>query len=150
MVSGIPNSVSQNQLQKKVMDILDLIGLKLIPDDITACHRLYSPPQSQYPAKVVVRFYNRKVANFCLEHRDDLQQKAFEKLRLNLRFFDSLCLMNEESLAICKWLKREKKIHSFFIRNGFVKVFTEERGRPWKVTHPKVLRKKFENIPDVL
>lgn len=150
VISGIPSNVPQKQLQKKVIDILGLIGLMIIPDDIAACHRLYNPPHSEYPAKVVVRFCNRKVVNFCLEHREDLQQKAYDKLRLNLRFFDSICAKNEEVLRISKWLKRENKIHDYFIRNGFVKVVIEEHGRPWKISHPNVLRKKFENIPLVV
>ena len=147
VISGIPNSVTQDKLQQKVLDILDLIGLKLVPDDITACHRLYSPPHSQYPAKVVVRFVNRKIANFCLDHRDDLQQKAYNKLRLNLRFFESVCAKNEESLRICRWLKGENKIHDYYTRNGYVKVVGVEHGRPWKIAHPDILRKKFEDIP---
>ena len=147
VISGIPNSVTQDQLQSKVLDILGLIGFKLVPDDIAACHRLYSPPHSQYPAKVVVRFCNRKVVNFCLEHRDDLQQKAYSQLKLNLRFFDSICAKNEESLRICKWLKRQNMIYDFYTRNGFVKVVGAEHSRPWKVTNPDILRKMFVDIP---
>ena len=147
IISGIPASVTQSQLQDKVIDILDLIGLKIVPEDISACHRLYNSPNSPYPAKVVVRFCNRKVVNACLEHRDDLQQRAYDQLRLNLRIFDSICTKNQETLRICKWLKRENKIHNHYIRNGFVKVVNEENGRPWKVCHPDILRKRFENIP---
>ena len=143
VISGIPRSVKQEQLEQKVIEILAQIGLKLIPDDISACHRLYNPPHSEYPAKVVVRFCNRKIVNFCLLHRDNLQEKAYQNLRLNLRFFESLCSKNEESLRISKWLKREHKIQDYFLRNGFVKVVLEEHGRPQKIFHPDDLRKKF-------
>ena len=108
---------------------------------------MYNTPQSRYPAKVVVRFYNRKAVNFCMDHRDDLQQKAYNQLRLNLRFFSSLCPKNQETLRICKWLKQENRIHDHYIRNGFVKVVDEEHGRPWKASNPSMLRKKFEDIP---
>ena len=150
IISGIPNSVTQSHLERKVIDILALIGLNLIPDDISACHRLYNPPGSQYPAKVVVRFCNRKVVNFCLQHREDLQHKAYQQLRLNLRFFDSLCAKNEETIRICKWLRNANKIHDFYIRNGFVKIVTEEHGRPVKISHPELLRKKFDGVPTVI
>ena len=66
---------------------------------------------------------------------------------LNLRFFESLCSKNEESLRIGQWLKQEHKIHDYFLRNGFVKVVAEEHGRPQKILHPDLLRKKFENVP---
>lgn len=150
VISGIPDRISNNQsqLQQKVIEILSLIGVNLIYDDISACHRLYNPPDSQFPAKVIVRFINRKIVNFCLEHRDDLQQKAYQHLRLNLRFFESLCAKNEESLRICNQLKREHKIHNHFLRNGFVKMVVEENGRPKKIKHPATLRKMFPGIPE--
>ena len=147
VISGIPGSVPQNQLQAKVLEILGLIGFKLIPDDISACHRLGRPVDG-YPAKVIVRFVNRKIANFCLDHRDDLQSQAWEQLRYNLRFFPSLCSKNEESLKICKWLLQEKKITNFYVRNGFVKVVFAEGGNPTKIAHPHVLRRQFSDIPE--
>ena len=152
VISGIPDAISKDQkkLQSKVIDILSLIGLKIIPDDISACHRLYSPPNSAYPARIIVRFVNRKIVNFCLDHRDDLQKKASDHLRLNLRFFESLCAKNEESLRICKLLNHEQKIHNHFLRNGFVKVVMEENGRPMKIKHPDFLREKFPDIPVVV
>ena len=128
---------------------MGLIGLDIIPDDISACHRLYNPPGSEFPAKVIVRFCNRKIVNFCLDHREDLQQKAFEHLRLNLRFFESLCSKNEESMRICKWLSQQHKIHDYYLRNGFVKIVVVENGRPEKIKHPDLLRKKFD-IPEVV
>ena len=147
IISGIPESVNQKQLQEKVIQILGTIGLNIVYDDISACHRLYNPPNSQYPAKVIVRFVNRKVANFCLEHRDDLQHQSFQQLRLNLRFYESLCSKNEESLRICKWLSQAGKIQSYFFRNGFLKIVKDEHGRPQKINHPEILRKMFADIP---
>ena len=148
VISGIPETIDQKHLQSKVIQILSTINLHLVPDDISACHRLYNPPDSQFPARVVVRFINRKIVNFCLEHRNELQQQASRHLRLNLRFFESLCAKNEETLRICKWLNQEQKIHDHYLRNGFVKVVCEENGRPLKVKHPETLRKKFANIPE--
>ena len=149
IISGIPNSVKQKDLEQKVIDILGQIGVHIIPNDITACHRLYSPPGSEFPAKVIVRFYNRKVVNFCLDHKDVLQQRAYDQLRMNLRFYDSVCSKNQESLRICKWLYQQKKIHDYYLRNGFVKIVAHENGRPEKIKHPDFLRKKFVVPPTV-
>ena len=147
IISGILDAVDQKHLQQKVLQILGTIGLYLIPDDISACHRLYKPPDSQYPAKVVVRFVNIKIVNFCLEHKKDLQQQASHQMRLNLRFYESLCSKNEESLRICKWLNQQNKIHDHYLRNGFVKLVAEENGISRKVKHPDLLRKEFPGIP---
>ena len=149
IISGIPNSVKQKDLEQKVIDILGQIGVHIIPNDITACHRLYSPPGSEFPAKVIIRFYNRKVVNFCLDHKDVLQQRAYDQLRMNLRFYDSVCSKNQESLRICKWLYQQKKIHDYYLRNGFVKIVAHENGRPEKIKHPDFLRKKFVVPPTV-
>ena len=81
--------------------------------------------------------------NFCLEHRDTIQQKAYHQLSLNLRIFESLCSANEESLRIAKQLKQEGKIFDYYLRNGFVKIIIAENGQPQKVTHPNSLRSKF-------
>ena len=85
--------------------------------------------------------------NFCLEHRKELQQQASRQLHLNLRFFESLCSKNEESLRICKWLNQQNKIQDHYLRNGFVKLVAEEDGISRKVKHPDLLRKKFPGIP---
>ena len=149
VISGIPESVSKNQfqLQQKVISILGLIGLVIIPDDISACHRLFQRPGTGYPAKVIVRFVNRKIVNFCLDHRDDLQQKAFKEMQLNLRFFESLCTKNEESLRISKRLKDQGKIRDCYLRNGFVKI-VDENGHSHKVTHPDSLKNSFRELPE--
>ena len=151
VISGIPESISQNQykLEEKVISILGLIGLNITRKDISACHQLYKSPGSRFPAKVVVRFVNRKIVNYCLEHRNDLQEMAFQNLHLNLRFYQSLCPKNEESLRICNRLSRDNKIHSHFIRNGFVKIVEAENGRPVKVKHPDHLREKFPDMAEI-
>ena len=149
IISGIPSHVTQNQLESYVLSILAEVGLdRLDHSDITACHRL-GRSNGQYPAKVIVRFMNRKVVEFCLRHRDRLPT-ASRNLRLNLRFYESLCAMNEESLRICKWLSEQNVIHHYYLRNGFVKVIVEEGNNPVKIVHPEYLWDKLTEIPETL
>ena len=84
-----------------------------------------------------------------MENRTDLQQKAYQHLKLNLRFFESLCGKNEETRRICKWLSQDQRIHDHYLRNGFVKVVFNENDRPKKIKHPEILRKKFEIPADI-
>ena len=149
IISGIPSHVTQNQLESYVLTILAEIGLdRLDHNDITACHRL-GRSNGRYPAKVIVRFINRKVVEFCLRHRDRLPT-ASRNLRLNLRFYESLCAMNEEALRICKWLSEQNVIHHYYLRNGFVKVIVEEGDNPVRIVHPEYLWDKFPEIPETL
>ena len=39
-ISGIPQSVSDNQLEEKVADILKTIDLNITSNEVEACHRL--------------------------------------------------------------------------------------------------------------
>ena len=39
-ISGIPQSVSDNQLEEKVVDILKAIGVNITTNEIEACYRL--------------------------------------------------------------------------------------------------------------
>ena len=149
VLSGIPESVSQSNLESTVLEILSAAGFReLGPDDISACHRLAKPRNSRYPARVIVRFLSRKPVDFCLNNRKKVQNDIKSNLNMNIRIFENLCKANEEALRICKWLQENEAIHDHFIRNGYVKIVKTAGGRPFKVRHPEFLRDKFDNIPD--
>ena len=48
-IAGIPNSVDDNNLEGKVIEILGKIDVKVTSDEIEACHRL--PPSKNNPIK---------------------------------------------------------------------------------------------------
>ena len=54
-ISGILQSVSNNQLEKKVVDILKAIDVNITMNEIEACHRLGKKKKN-----VIVRVINRK------------------------------------------------------------------------------------------
>ena len=85
----------------------------------------------------------------CLEvwSRRDRLPDLRHTLHMNLRFYESLANLNQESLRLCNWLKEKNKIHDHFLRNGFSKVVVAEKDKPIKVPHPQFLRDKFD-IPD--
>ena len=60
-LSGIPNDIPENNLEKVVIDICHDSGLEIEPKDIDGCHRL---PVSRYSResnkRVIVKFVNRK------------------------------------------------------------------------------------------
>ena len=147
---GIPSEIPQEFLQRTVLQIMFNLGFNLGPDDISACHRLWSPPGSTEPPKVVVKFVNRKIVEWSLDHQENLQWvKHF--MGLDLKMSPSLCAKNTESHNICKWLKDKGVIHHFFMRNGFAKIIVKKGGNAVKITHPDHIRKRFSDagIPDV-
>jgi hypothetical protein len=144
--SGVPAIIPQECLQKVMLAVMICLGFKdLVYDDITACHRLWSSPESREPAKVIIKFINRKVVEGALAHPENLAHVK-ETLGLELTMSESLCAANAESQQVCKWLKENGHIHHFYSRNGFAKVVMENGSFPVKITHPDHLRKKFPNL----
>ena len=66
---------------------------------------------------------------------------------MNLRFFESLASLNQESVRICEHLLGDGQISKYYLRNGFVKVIVNSYGNPLRVNHPDVLREKFD-VPE--
>ena len=143
VISGVPANIPHGkQLESKVLDILWYMGLDLKGDDISACHRLHSHPNSRFPPRVIVRFINRKAVDWCLSHYENVQEVR-KGMGLNIRFFESLCAKNIESLNICKSLCTDGRILKYYTRNGFVKFITAEGDEPVKVSHPNELKERF-------
>ena len=146
VINGIPASVKDDQLDATVISILSKLQIYISGKDISAIHRLGVTKDIRYPARVIVKFINRKILDMCHERNEwlpDLQQE----LKMNIRFHESLAQRNQESLRLCKWLKSNGKIHDHFLRNGYSKIVVAENEKPIKVPHPLFLRDKFD-IPE--
>ena len=98
IISGIPEIVSQDALEPKVLQILETIGLSITLYEIAACHRL-KKHKSSFPAHTIVRFTNRKAVEFCLTNRERLIRNK-QKLKMNLRFYENLCESNEMTITL--------------------------------------------------
>ena len=128
------------------MNRLNNLGLRIHPCLTPLCTGIGSTE----PPKVVVKFVNRKIVEWSLDHQENLQWvKHF--MGLDLKMSPSLCAKNTEAHNICKWLKDKGVIHHFFMRNGFAKIIVKKGGNAVKVTHPDHIRKRFSDagIPDV-
>ena len=122
VISGIPDNVTQNDLEERVLFILRSIGLTSITSyNISACHRLMKKNNDKYPAQTIVRFTNRKVVHFCLNNRDRLVE-CKNYLKMNLRFYESLCESNKKIYNKCFDLKKYGLIEEYYIRNDLLKL----------------------------
>ena len=146
IISGIPDNILHHDLEPTVLKIIKAIGLNNISSyEITACHRLKRNYNDRFPAKCIVRFTNRKAVDFCLMHRERLYEVK-DYLEMNLRFYESLCMANEDILKDCFKLKKDKLIHEYYLRNGFVKIIKNEGNRPIKIIHPSMLIDIFSDF----
>ena len=144
VITGIPENIEDiNQLESTIITTLENLGIYIDQKDISACHRLGPYKQNaRYPRSVIVRFVNRKIVHHALNNRDKLWGLK-DVLHMNLRFYESLCSLNNESRKLCNDLQRRGEIHSFSIRDGFVKIVANEGDRPVKIRHPELLKKRY-------
>ena len=147
IITGIPEFITQANLENKVLEIIRSIGMPISSYEIVACHRLKKVKNSNFPAQTIVRFTNRKVVEYCIYNRDRLRDIK-SKIQMNLRFYENLCESNESVLRWCRELKNYDIIYDYFTRNGYVKIVKERGNRPVKIHHPDDLFNKFYNYFD--
>ena len=119
-ISGVPNNITDDNLEDEVIDILGKIDVKVRKRDIEACHRL--PPTRKNPNKrVIIRFFNRKNTEKCLENKKKLENIEMSDLNYpnKTRLFISENL-NAHYRKIgwnCRRLKRAGLISEFKYQN---------------------------------
>ena len=85
-IFGISNEVSDEILEKKVIDICKESGIDLNPYDIEACHRLQSGHVNTSNSKhVIVKFVNRKHSEVILHLKKSINSCS------NVYIMNSLC-----------------------------------------------------------
>ena len=147
VISGIPESITQNNLEPTVLNIIRNIGIMNVSSyEVTACHRLYNK-NNRYPPRTIIRFTNRKIVELCLSNRDRLKTNR-HNINMNLRFYEHLTDSNEAVLKECIKLAQFEIINSYFIRNGFIKIVVNNGDKPLKIHHTAELRDIFKNYYD--
>ena len=151
-IIGIPNTVSDSELEDKVISILNSIGCDVTSYDIVACHRLRSrnSNQSNKPINTIVRFTNRKIAYWALQHRKSLRwcYPAYQSLFI----VENLCPRHKSIFDQCLQLKREGKIKYVWSYNGVVHYKTVDDRSTYgtKVFQMSELTEKFNIEPQNL
>ena len=144
VITGIPESIEDvYDLENTIISTLKKLGIFIEVTDISACHRLGKfQRNARYPRRVIVKFVNRKIVYEALNNRHKLWDLRGD-LQMNLRFYESLCSLNQEALRTCKGLQEREAIHSYYIWHGFVNIVVKDGDKPFKIKHPEVLREKF-------
>ena len=91
-LSGIPNDIPEDNLDKVLIDICHDSGLEIEPKDIEGCHRL---PVSRYirdsNKRLTVKFVTRKHETI-LQNKKSISSKDFSHLDANGKVFVSVAL----------------------------------------------------------
>ena len=65
-INGIPDSITNESLENKVIEALAIIDVKVTESDIEACHRL---PSKTSPRPTIIKFVNRKNCEKILRNK---------------------------------------------------------------------------------
>ena len=141
-ITGIPNSVSDQNLEKEVVDILKEINVVVSANDIEACHRM-GPPKNE-SKKTIVRFVNRKHAKKALINRKNLRNITAQK---NVFINENLTVRNNKIAYLSRKLKRSGHVEKAYTKDGITHVPNPDinRGKIIKIYHVKEL---FNLFPD--
>ena len=148
VISGIPNEVSDEQLEEKVKEVLSKAGIdKILDNDIEACHRLPATRNNKNK-KTIVRFVNRKKSEKCLKNKKKLSSLNMDSVNFpkETKIFISENLNRHFSKIAweCRKLKRERLIHSFKFQNeAFIIKCDTGDTRPLKINDVHTLYLNF-------
>ena len=122
-ISGIPESVSDNALEDKIQGVLRGIDFKVDTENIELCHRLKGKASK---GRVILNLFKRKDAEKIKLNKKKLKNINLKKFGLSsgtmLFINESLCGYYRLLWSKCKKLFLEKKITSFWVTNGTVKI----------------------------
>ena len=145
-IAGIPDEVSSNELENKVVQIFKEMDVIVEPRDIEACHRLPKGRVAKGPARTIVRFVNRKYCDEIFKKKRNL--KNIDKKKLNLRNNNiyvnySLCRDYRRIWYYARKLHSEGRISKFWVSNGTVKIALAENSPPISILHKSKLEELF-------
>ena len=92
-ISGLPENLTN--FQSSIIKLVQLVGIKIKPDDIQACHHLPKGKNHRGPMKVIARFVNRKTSESLIRsNKKFVHRDVFEKAGLHEKIYINNSLSN--------------------------------------------------------
>ena len=120
-ISGIPNSVKDDDLEGKVLEVFDKLGVVIKEENVEACHRI-----KQGSDRTIIKLSRRKDCPQIMKVKRDLRNMDLSETGLpvgtTLFVNESSCSYYRWLWSSCKKLKMSNKIYGFYTVNGTIKV----------------------------
>ena len=143
-VSGIPNTIKQDELENKILTIFKKVGCDIKNENIEACHRV------RRQNNVIIKFSKRKDCQQVYSVKKDLGKLDMKEVDLpegtQVYINQSLCPYYKSLWSKSKKLRTLGKIHSFFISNSTIKLKLQENSVPVAITHNSDFQKYFPGV----
>ena len=149
-ITGIPDEIKDEDLEEKVIEILNKIDVNVSTKDIEACHRIGKSRENS--KKTIIRFVNRKYAKKALLNKKSLKNINRSSIGLsnsgNIFINENLTPMNNKLAFYCRKLKRDGYIEKTFLREGVVCIRGSSigNGKTIKVLNFNTLFEYFPNF----
>ena len=141
VISGIPDSVQDSELESTVTSILSDIDVNVESREVEDCHRIGKSNNGS--KKTIIRFINRKYCKKALLNRKQLEKIDLKKHQFvsGTRIFinENLMVKNEHLAFNCRQLKKRNYIFATFTKNGTVYIKQNENSRPVVILNMNVL-----------
>ena len=148
-ITGIPNTVTDDELEKTVLDIFNsFLEDPIIPAEIEACHRL---PSKSDVKPTVIRFQNRKR---CKEVKSKDSRAAINTLDFTtfnlpedtqIYVSDHLSPYYKTIAYYCRKLRRNNLIWKIITDDGIIKIKGHNQFKWTKIIHEQTL---YDLFPD--
>ena len=94
-LSGIPNSICDEDLENTVINICKESGINVDARDIEGCHQLPLSRNSRgHDKRVIVKFFNRKYAEAMLKDKKRISGKNYRHLNVTYKVFVSVSFVH--------------------------------------------------------
>ena len=132
-IIGILDNAHNQNLEEKLLDILNEINVDISPKDNEACHRVGVSKNNS--KKTIVCFINRKHAKKALISRKNLRKSSSPNC--NVFINENLTIKNNEIAFLSRKLKRSGHLTKIYTRDGTVHISSPEihRGKVLKIYH---------------
>ena len=151
-ITGIPDDVSDENLEEKVIQVLSEIQVSVSSSDIEACHRTGKSKNSSKKKKTIVRFINRKYAKKGVINKKGLININKSSLSMsssdNIFINENLTPMNNKIAFHCRKLKRNGQIDKTYSRDGVIHIASSNirDGKVIKILHMSMLLDIFPDF----
>ena len=141
-ISDVPESFVVNDLEGKVLKLLEKIDVGVHPDHIEACNWIKS---NAGPKKVIIKLSRRKEADKIRWAKKKLRGLNSSSIGINSAVYinDSVCRYYKNLWGKFKKLWLNKFIHGFWTSNGSIRLKPTETGNVRVITHDADLEELF-------
>ena len=122
-ISGIPDSISNNNLKETLLKVINVTGVSVNSKDAEACHHLNQPAN---PKKMIIELSKRKDVARVINNRKKLKsmkpQNIFLSSGCKIYMNKSLCKYYKYMCWKCGLLQTHGSIQSFWVTNGSIRI----------------------------